>query len=123
MGIFDEYLATLDAFPRERVEQVLAVFRRVLPEATEVISYGIPTFDLQGRHVIHCGGYSNHTGIYPTSTGMTRFEASLERYVRGRGSVQFPHSEALPLELIEAMALFRRDEVLSQKPAKSRRSL
>lgn len=117
MSNIDDYMAPFEGVTRERLETVRQAIREEVPEGQEVLSYAIPTFDLNGRHVIHFAGFKNHIGLYPTPHGVTTFEQELSVYPQGKGSVQFPHDQPLPLELIRRIARHMRAEVLS-KPAK-----
>jgi uncharacterized protein YdhG (YjbR/CyaY superfamily) len=80
------------------------------PEATETISYAIPTFDLNGKHVVHFAGFAHHVGFYPSPSGIEAFASELEGYKRGRGSIQFPLDEPLPVDLIRRMVALRLKE-------------
>ncbi len=106
----DEYIAEFPDETREVLEQLRALIRETAPEATETISYAIPTFDLNGRHLVHFAGYARHVGLYPTGSGVEAFRDELEPYKRGKGSVQFPLGTPLPVELIRRIVLFRLDE-------------
>ncbi|HNG88670.1 MAG TPA: DUF1801 domain-containing protein, partial [Saprospiraceae bacterium] len=75
-------------------------------EATERISYGIPTFYLKGP-LVHFAAFSRHIGFYATPAGHEAFAADLSRYKQGKGSVQFPFDQPLPLDLIERMVRYR----------------
>jgi len=117
MSVIDEYLADFEGVTRERLEAVRGAIRAEVPEGQEVLSYAIPTFDLNGRHVIHFAGFKNHIGLYPTPQGVEDFADELSAYPQGKGSVQFPHDQPLPLGLIRRIAGHMRAQVLS-KPAK-----
>jgi len=117
MSVIDDYLAGFEGVTRERLETVRRAIRDEVPEGQEVLSYAIPTFDLNGRHVVHFAGFKNHVGLYPTPHGVESFADELSVYPQGKGSVQFPHDQPLPLELIRRIARHMRVEVLS-KPAK-----
>ena len=73
-----------------------ALIRQTAPDATETISYAIPTFDLNGKHLVHFAGYAKHVGFYPVPSAMTAFADELAPYKRGKGSAQFPLGEPLP---------------------------
>jgi len=70
------------------------------PGAVETISYAIPTFDLDGRHLVHFAAFTRHLGLYPTAAGVAAFAAELAPYKSSKGAVQFPLGEPLPLDLI-----------------------
>ncbi len=103
----DEYIA---AFPPE-TQQVLSALRALIrasaPAATETISYAIPTFDLNGRHLVHFAGYGRHVGFYPGSSGIKAFTEELKPYKSAKGSVQFPLGQPLPVDLIRRIVEFR----------------
>jgi len=117
MGVIDDYIAACPGSARERLDQLRFTIREEAPEAVEVISYGIATFDMNGRHLVHFAGYQNHVGLYPTPHGIEAFEKELEAYPQGRGSVQFPHDRPLPLDLVRRMVRHQLALVLAQ-PAK-----
>jgi uncharacterized protein YdhG (YjbR/CyaY superfamily) len=108
--------ATIDAyiqsFPPE-VQKLLKELREfihtLIPEAEEKISYQMPTFFLNGN-LIHFAAFKNHIGLYPTPHGIEAFEHELAIYKRGKGSVQFPLTQALPLELIKKIVIYRLEE-------------
>ena len=77
----------------------------------------IPTFDLEGRHLVHFAGYERHVGFYPTGSGIAAFADELKAYKRGKGSVQFPLGRPLPIDLIRRIVCVR---FLPGKPARRR---
>lgn len=103
----DEYIAEFPEEVRERLEQMRAIIAAEAPDAVETISYAIPTFDLGGRHLVHFAGYDRHIGFYPTANGIGVFEDELGPYKHAKGSVQFPLSEPLPVDLIRRMVAFQ----------------
>ena len=106
-GSIDEYIAGFPQATRAVLEEVRTIIRRVAPDATETISYAIPTFDLNGKHLIHFAGYAKHVGLYPTPVGMEEFRADFAPYKTGKGSVQFPLDKPLPVTLIERVVRYR----------------
>jgi uncharacterized protein YdhG (YjbR/CyaY superfamily) len=103
----DAYIAEFPAETQTVLEEMRALVKRSAPDATESISYAIPTFDLNGRHLVHFAGYERHIGFYPTSSGIEAFEEELTPYKSGRGSVQFPLAQPLPAGLIRRIVEFR----------------
>lgn len=119
-GPVDAYLAAFSGEVRAALDELRAVLREAVPGASETIAYGIPTIDLQGRHVVHFAGYARHVGLYPTPSGRAAFDAELSRYARGKGSVRFPLGEPLPVELIRRIAAFRVAEVEAEAATRRR---
>ena len=116
MSVVDDAIDAAPEPSRERLGLLRQIIREEVPGAVEVISYGIPTFDLGGRHVVHIAGYAHHVGLYPTPHGIAAFEEELAAYPRGKGSVQFPHNRPLPVDLVRRIVRHQVALVLS-KPA------
>jgi len=81
------------------------------PEATETISYGMPAYLLGGKPLVYFAGYARHIGFYATPTGHAQFAERLGVYKQGKGSVQFPLDQPMPLQLIADIVTFRISEV------------
>lgn len=102
----DEYIADYPKDVQKLLQQVRATIKKAAPEAEEKISYGIPTFTLKGN-LVHFGAFKNHIGFYATPTGHEAFKKELSVYTQGKGSVQFPIDQPLPLDLISRIVKFR----------------
>ena len=103
----DEYIAGFPPETQKVLEEIRALIKSVVPDATETISYSIPTFDLAGHHVVHFAGFAKHVGFYPTPSGIVAFKDELESYKSAKGSVQFPLGHPMPMDLIRRMVEFR----------------
>lgn len=116
----DEYIAAQPAEVQEILQKVREVVRTAVPQATEAISYGMPTFKLHGN-LVHFGAFKTHLGFYPVPSGLEQFKAELAPYKGGKGSVQFPYNQPIPYELISKIAQFRADENLAKAAAKKKK--
>lgn len=114
----DEYIAGFPKNVQEILESVRNSIQKAAPGATETISYAIPTFTLNGKHIVHFAAFKTHIGFYATPTGHTAFEKELSKYKQGKGSVQFPLDAPMPLSLITKIAKFRLKEVKELLKAK-----
>jgi uncharacterized protein YdhG (YjbR/CyaY superfamily) len=102
----DEYLERHSMEDQRLLRQMRATIRKAAPEATERISYRIPTFYLNGN-LVHFAAFSNHIGFYPTSSGIAAFKKQLGPYKWSKGAVQFPKDKPLPLALVIKIVKFR----------------
>ena len=107
----DVYIAAQPAPVQPLLRQIRKVVRQAVPEAEEVIGYGIPSYRLNGRYLLHFGGSKNHIGLYATPDGHAEFESELAKYKRGKGSVQLPLDQPMPLDLIRRIAEFRVEQL------------
>ena len=116
----DDYIAAFPPKVRTRLNALRRTIRKHAPEATEKISYRIPTFYLNGN-LVHFAGYEHHVGFYPGAAGIAKFRDALKVYKSGKGSVQFPHDEPLPLDLVATIVDFRVEQNRWRKAPKSRK--
>ena len=116
----DEYIA---GFPPE-TQKVLREIRKrihaVVPDATEAISYQIPTFKLHGSYVVYFAGWKQHYSLYPaTARVVVAFKDELVPYEVRKGTIRFPLSQPVPVKLIGRIAKFRAQEVAARERAKA----
>jgi uncharacterized protein YdhG (YjbR/CyaY superfamily) len=117
----DEYIGEFPAEVQRILSELRATIRKAAPQATEKISYRMPTFDYNGN-LVHFAAYKQHVGFYPTLGGITAFRKELAAYKSSKGAVQFPLDEALPTKLITRIVKFRVGENAGEKHAAKRRS-
>ena len=107
----DEYISLFPQNVRLILKDIRKTIHSAAPQATETIRYGIPTFKLNGKNLVHVAAFRNHIGFYPTPSGIESFRDSIGKYKYSKGSVQFPLSEQVPLGLIGEIVKFRVAEV------------
>jgi uncharacterized protein YdhG (YjbR/CyaY superfamily) len=96
-----EYLDSFHDDTKKVLRRVQQSVRSVIPDSDEVISYGIPTYRLEGRPVVHFAGWKKHVSVYPVPDADEATEAALAPYRAGKGTLQFPLDQPVPYELIE----------------------
>lgn len=113
---FEDYIKEYPQEIEERLEEIRKEIERAVPEAEEKISYNMLSFRFHGN-LLYYGAFKNHIGFYPASMKVfEKFKVELKNYKQsGRGTVQFLHTEPLPLELIGQIARFRAEENLEKK--------
>lgn len=107
----DEFISGFPPEVQETLEELRREIRKVAPEAAETISYGILTFKLNGRNLVHFSAYKNHIGFYPTSSPMDVFKKDLSVYEVSKGTVRFPLDKPIPFALVKKIVAFRVREV------------
>jgi uncharacterized protein YdhG (YjbR/CyaY superfamily) len=112
----EEYITIQTPEVQILLEQMRQTIKKAAPEGEEVISYNMPAFKYHGM-LVYFAAYKNHIGFYATPTGHSEFEKELSVYKQGKGSVQFPLTQPLPLGLISRIVQFRVKENLKKKSA------
>ncbi len=110
----DEYIASQPEMVQRVIKRVRSIIRKAIPDAQETISYGIPTYKLEGRSVLYFAGWKQHYSVYPSNDRLVAaFRNDLAGHydVSGKGTIRFPLSEPIPVKLIDGIAKFRAREV------------
>lgn len=102
----DAYIACYPTEIQALLQSVRKTIKQAAPNATEAISYGMPTFKQNGN-LVHFAAHKQHIGFYPLPSGIINFRAQLEGYPQAKGSVQFPFDKPLPLHIISEIVKFR----------------
>ena len=117
----DQYIAGFPPNVQQILQEIRATIRKAAPDAQETISYRIPTFILDGRHLIYFAGFANHVSVYPAPVGNPAFKKDLGPYASGKGTARFALDEPIPFELITRIVEFRAKENAERKSAKPKR--
>ncbi|MBD3783162.1 MAG: DUF1801 domain-containing protein [Micrococcales bacterium] len=103
----DEYLAGFEGDVRARLETMRETIRAAAPDAVESMAYGMPAYKLDKKPLVYFAGFAGHVGFYATPNGHEAFAEDFARYKQGKGSVQFPLTEPLPVDLVRRVVGFR----------------
>ena len=96
------HLKKFDKPQRDALQAVREIIAEALPEAKEVIKYGIPTFAIDGKGVIGFDGFKNHNSIFPYSGSFaSRMKDELAGYVQTKGSIHFDKEKTFPKGLLK----------------------
>jgi len=116
---FDEYILDFPDEVQAILNKIRSTIRQAAPDAEESIAYGMPAYKTYGKPLVYFAGFKNHIGFYATPTGHSEFAKELSKYKQGKGSVQFPIDQPMPLDLIFQIVEFRVLE--NQEKAKAKK--
>lgn len=103
----DEYIAGFSEEIQALLNKVRFTIQQAAPNAEESIGYGMPAYKTHGKPLVYFAAFKNHIGFYATPTGHAEFAKELSKYKQGKGSVQFPIDQPMPLDLIFQIVAFR----------------
>ena len=104
----DEYLAGVPEPARTTLNTVRAAIRSAVPpEATEAISYRIPTFKYKGP-LLGFAAFSNHCSLFPMSPSVIEaFKNELKDFQTSKGTIRFAVDKPLPAALVKKLVKAR----------------
>jgi uncharacterized protein YdhG (YjbR/CyaY superfamily) len=118
----NEYIASKPSDVRPVLKRLRSIIRKAVPAAEEGISYQIPAYKLDGVPVLYFAGWKQHYSLYPASDALAAaFKDELSRYELSKGTIRFPLSEPIPVDLIERIAKFRVEQLTQREKGKGAR--
>lgn len=117
----DDYMAGLPDDRRAVMEQLRSTIRAAAPDATEVISYNMPAFRLNGRFLVSYEAFKRHYSLFPWSDAMLEeLGDELRPYAVGKGTIRFPAEQPIPHALVTRIVQIRNREVAREAEAGGR---
>lgn len=118
-----DYLAEQPKASQRALRSVRRVIRKALPDAEEVISYGIPAYRVHGYVALFFAGWRDHYSLYPVNARLVAAlkPSSVSYEVNDKGTIKFPLSEPVPENLIAKIAKMKGQEAAVRRAAASAR--
>ena len=116
----DQYIKTFPPQVRPVLRRIRQTVRAAAPEATEVISYRMPAFELNGI-LVYFAAFKNHIGLYPPVRGDPKLVKAAAPYAGEKGNLRFPLDESIPYELIRRIVLHRLKQNLAKGAPQARK--
>ena len=102
----DEYLTRVPEPARGTLKKIRAMIRSVVPaDASEAISYGIPSFKYKGW-LVGYAAFANHCSFFPGALPR-KFADELKRFPTSKGTIRFPVDKPLPAALVKRLVRAR----------------
>jgi uncharacterized protein YdhG (YjbR/CyaY superfamily) len=116
----DEYIVGFEPTIQKTLNELRDFIKKEAPEATEKISYGMPTFYLNGN-LVHFAAFKDHYGFFPSPSGITAFEKELIPYRTGKGTLSFPFNKPIPWDILKKVIHYRVEENLRKVKGKTKK--
>jgi uncharacterized protein YdhG (YjbR/CyaY superfamily) len=118
----DEYMAGLPDDRRAAMEQLRSTIRAAAPDATEAISYNMPSFRQHDRFLVSYEAFKAHYSLFPWNDEMVeQLGEELKPYAVGKGTVRFPADRPIPLELVTRIIEIRNRQQAQEADARKGR--
>jgi uncharacterized protein YdhG (YjbR/CyaY superfamily) len=102
----DAYIASYPKEIQVQLQRLRKAIKEAMPGSEEAIRYGIPTFRLHDKNIVHIGGYETHIGFYPGAMAIKTFAGKLKAYDLSKGTVRFEIDAKLPLGLVKEIVKY-----------------
>ncbi|GHV00412.1 hypothetical protein FACS189483_10470 [Spirochaetia bacterium] len=109
MNTIDEYIASFEPEIQRTLIEIRNFIKNEVPDATEKMSYGMPTF-YQNGNLVHFAAFKDHYGFFPSPSGIDAFEEELAPYRSGKGTLRFSMDKPIPWEIVKKVLQFRVQE-------------
>ncbi len=106
----DDYISTFPEVTQKHLQDVRKAIQEAAPDAIESFGYKMPAFDVNGKKLVYYAGYAKHVGFYSMGVGQEEFREELAKYKMGKGSIQFPLTEQMPVKLIKKIVKLKLKE-------------
>lgn len=117
----DEYLETVPEPARTTLAAMRAIMQELVPDAKEVISYGMPGYKLNGDTVGGFAAFKEHCSYFPHSgTTLEAFQPEVAKYGGTKSGLHFPLDKPLPKALVKKLVKARIAEAEQHAAAKRR---
>ncbi|HYX79922.1 MAG TPA: DUF1801 domain-containing protein [Actinomycetota bacterium] len=107
----DEYLRSVPDDQRALLDDLRDTIRSVIPDATETITYRMPTFKVAGRAVVAYAAFRDHCSLFPMGLKVLEDNrVAVEPYLSGKSTLRFTADRPLPKGLVKAIVRGRLEE-------------
>lgn len=97
----DEYIHSFPQDVATILEKIRKTIRKVVPDAVETIRYNIPTFDVDGEHLVFFAGWKEYISLYPVPEGNKAFQEKIAPYKKEKSTLRFPLNNPIPYDIVE----------------------
>jgi uncharacterized protein YdhG (YjbR/CyaY superfamily) len=112
MGSVDDALQALPQPTRDALARVIAIGRRVVPDAQDGVSYGIPALRVDGKPLLGVSASARHLSVVPFSpAAVDAVRADLPASAVSKGMVRFTAEQPLPDDVVERLVRARLAEI------------
>ncbi len=113
MDEVNKYLEKLPETQRRELERIRAEVKRMVPEAVEVISYGMPAFKYEGKYLVGYAAFKDHLSFFPTPGPIETLSNELTEFELSKGTIQFTLERPLSDAMVQKLVTERLREITS----------
>jgi uncharacterized protein YdhG (YjbR/CyaY superfamily) len=112
MSTINDYLKNVTPEQKAEFERIRKIVHSYTENVEETISYGIPTFKYNGKHLLYFGAFKNHMSLFPGMAIAKDIENKLQGHKISKGTIHFTAQKPIPEPIIIEI-LHRRMDTIS----------
>ena len=122
MAEIDDHLKKVSSPQKEELERIRKIVKSCVPNAEEVVSYGMPGFKYKDKYLITFAAFKNHMSLFPTSEPVEALKEKLTKFDITKGTIKFSVDNQIPEDIIRQLIRIRL-KAINKKEAPSIRRL
>ena len=107
MSAVDEYLKKVDSPQKEELERIRRIVQEIIPDAKEVMSYGIPGFKYQKKYLLGYAAFKKHMSLFPTAQPLELLKDKLGDFELSKGTIKFDKHNPISEDIIKQLIKVR----------------
>lgn len=103
MSVVTDYLEHLNDVERPILTRLRELVYEMVPDAEDVISYGVPTYRYKGKYMLAFASNKKFMSIYPGAEVIELLKSDLKPYKLSKGTISFTSENPLPDNLLRSI--------------------
>lgn len=116
MSVIDDYLKNVSSPHKEALQHISNIIKQTVPDASEVITYGMPGFKYNGKYLISFAVFKDHMSIFPGAAVIEDIKDQLTNFKTSKGTIQFTIEQPIPDKLIIKILKIRIEQIDNPRP-------
>ena len=114
MPVIDEYLAKVKEPQKSALETIRQIVKQTVPDAEEVISYGMPGFKYKGKYLFGFAPFKDHMSVFPAANPIEQMKDKLGDFKISKGTIQFTLDNPISESIIKELVTIRLNDINSK---------
>jgi uncharacterized protein YdhG (YjbR/CyaY superfamily) len=107
----DMYLSELSETERVELLKIRATVKKIVPNASEIMGYGMPGFKYKDQYLIGYAAFKNHLSIFPTSWPIEAMHPELVDFKTSKGTIQFSKKKPITEDIVSKLVRLRVEQI------------
>jgi uncharacterized protein YdhG (YjbR/CyaY superfamily) len=106
--VIREYIEQCPEEVQKKLKEIRSVIEETVPEATKNIAWGMPSYKIKKKFLIHFSVHKAHISLHVGTDGMEAFQDRVKEYSKTKSTLHIKFHDSVPVELLRDMVLYSR---------------